>query len=376
MADDAFEGQEKTEQPSPRKRDRAREQGQVAKSPELSAAVVILAGVGALTMSAGRGFAGASTQILNDAWAGLARPDGGLDATPGWLQGTGFHLLGLFASFGLVVSLVTVAVNVAQTRGVLSTHPVAPKLSNVNPLQGVKRVFGPEALFTVFKSMLKLAALGLVTWQLTRKALPDLLMLSETGVADISVILVRLAVRFTVTIGVVYLLLAGIDYAWHFIRNERNLRMTRQEAIQEQKESDGNPQIKARLRAVALAMSRQRMMQNVPGADVVVVNPTHVAVALKYDTALSPAPIVLAMGQRKLAERIKEIARKAGVPLVENRPVARALLATAKVGRPIPPALYAAVAEILAWVYRQRRGAGISRAPAAIGSQRQVGGAR
>lgn len=366
MAEDAFEGQEKTEQATPRKREQARERGQIAKSPELSAAVVVLSGAAALSMVAGRGFAGATTRLMHDAWAGLARPDGGLGNTTGWLQGAGLQMLAVFASFGGLVMLMAVAVNVVQTRGLITTYPITPKLSGLNPMQGVQRLFSLESLFTVFKSILKLGALGLVTFNLTRKAIPDLLMLSETGVADIGLVLGRLAFRFTVTIGVVYLVLAGLDYAWHYIRLEQSLRMTRQEAIEEHKESEGNPQVKARLRALAMAMTRQRMMQKVPTADVVVTNPTHIAVALRYDVALAPAPIVVAMGQRKLAERIKEIARKSGVPLVENRPVARALLATARVGFPIPPALYAAVAEILGWVYRQRRGAGISRLQAAV----------
>jgi flagellar biosynthetic protein FlhB len=130
--------------------------------------------------------------------------------------------------------------------------------------------------------------------------------------------------------------------------------MTRQEVIRDMKDSEGDPRVKARLQSLARAQARRRMLQKVPTADVVVVNPTKIAVALKYDVDLAPAPVVVAMGQRKLAERIKKIALNARVPVIENRPVARALLATAKVGRPIPPALYTAVAEILAFVYRQR----------------------
>jgi flagellar biosynthetic protein FlhB len=130
--------------------------------------------------------------------------------------------------------------------------------------------------------------------------------------------------------------------------------MTRQEVVRDMRDSEGDPRMKARLQSLARAHARRRMLQRVPTADVIVVNPTEIAVALKYDASFAPAPIVLAMGQRKLAERIRGIAERSQIPIIENRPVARALLATAKVGRPIPPALYTAVAEILAFVYRQR----------------------
>jgi flagellar biosynthetic protein FlhB len=166
-------------------------------------------------------------------------------------------------------------------------------------------------------------------------------------------------VRLTLWVGLSFLALAALDYWFQWNQVEKNLRMTRQEVIYEQRESEGDPTVKGRIKAVARALARQRMLQKVPTADVVVVNPTMIAVALKYDTSIAPAPIVLAMGQRKLAQRIRDLATKANVPIVENRPVARALLATSKVGRPIPPALYAAVAEILAFLYRRR--AAISR---------------
>jgi flagellar biosynthetic protein FlhB len=130
--------------------------------------------------------------------------------------------------------------------------------------------------------------------------------------------------------------------------------MTKQEVIREHRETEGDPLIKSRIRSIAMSMARKRMLQDVPTADVVVVNPTHVAVALKYDMTVALAPVVVAMGQRKLAARIKQIALESHVPVIENKPVARALLATATVGQPIPPALYAVIAEILAFVYRQR----------------------
>ena len=148
------------------------------------------------------------------------------------------------------------------------------------------------------------------------------------------------------------------DYAFEVYRYEKSLRMTKQEVLREHKESEGDPLVKSRIRSLQRATSRKRMLRDVSKADVVITNPTHIAVALKYNAGENSAPLVLAMGERKLAERIKALAARAGVPMVENRPLAHALLATAKVGQQIPASLYAAVAEVLAYVYRIRRGNG------------------
>jgi len=157
-----------------------------------------------------------------------------------------------------------------------------------------------------------------------------------------------------VSTGLAYLALSGLDYGYQWYQTEKKLRMTRQEIVRENRDSEGDPMVKARQMSLARQRARQRMMQRVPQADVVVVNPTHIAVALRYDISVAAAPIVVAMGERKIAERIKAIAIKAGVPIIENKPIARALLASARVNHPIPPALYAAIAEILAFVYRTR----------------------
>jgi flagellar biosynthetic protein FlhB len=156
--------------------------------------------------------------------------------------------------------------------------------------------------------------------------------------------------------GVAFVFLALADYGFQVWQNERELKMSRQDIKDETKESEGDPHVKARRRSMAGALARRRMMLSVSEADVVVTNPTHVAVALQYDPLVSDAPIVLAMGERKVAERIKARAREAGVPILENKPLARALLASAEVGAPIPVELYRAVAEVLAWVFRQRGG--------------------
>jgi len=178
--------------------------------------------------------------------------------------------------------------------------------------------------------------------------------LGEMGAAATTLVLRSLLLRLVVTSGLAFLAVAGFDYLFQRWRHEQKLKMTRQEVVREHREQEGDPIVKARILSLQRQKARQRMMQRVPTADVVVVNPTHIAVALRYDVSVAPAPLVVAMGERKVAERIKQIAIAHGVPVLQNKPVARALLATAKIGKPIPPALYAAIAEILAFVYRTR----------------------
>jgi flagellar biosynthetic protein FlhB len=233
---------------------------------------------------------------------------------------------------------------------------MTPDFSRISPLAGVKRLFSTQSLFTLFKAILKLSALGMLTWYALRAAWPDLAGLGGEEAAVSLTVIRSLVLRLVAMVGLGFLAIAALDYGYQIWKHEKDLKMTRQEIVQEHKESEGDPLLKSRMRTLANALMRRRMLHKVKEADVVIVNPVHIAVALKYDMGQDGAPMVLAMGRRKLAEKIKALAAKAGVPVQENRPLARALIATATVGKPIPPALYAAVAEVLAWVYRRRGG--------------------
>jgi flagellar biosynthesis protein FlhB len=315
---------------------------------------VLLAGALAMAVVGVPVFSRSAVRLLRETSQALAAQDLGPGGLAGYTRLAGGEFLAAFSLFAAGLGAIVLAVNVAQARGTVSWHPVTPKFEHVNPANGFKRLVGLEPLFMGAKSLMKIAIIGIVSYVVVSRALPGVLALSATEPGDVAHVMGRLALRLALTTGLAYLLVAGFDYAYQYMRHERSLRMTRQEVIHEHKDSEGNPQVKGRLLAMAHAFARRRMLQQVPAADVIVVNPTRIAVALKYDASESPAPVVLAMGQRKLAQRIRDIAGRAGVPIVENRPVARALLATAEVGRPIPPALYAAVAEILAHVYRLR----------------------
>jgi flagellar biosynthetic protein FlhB len=209
-------------------------------------------------------------------------------------------------------------------------------------------------VFTLLKALLKMTVLGLLTWTALKRAWMDLPGLGGEEAAVTLTVIRSLVLRLVTLVGLGFLVVAVLDYGFAVWKHEKELRMTRHEIVQEHRESEGDPLLKSRMQSLARSLARKRMLHKVKEADVVVVNPVHLAVALRYDMGQDGAPMVLAMGKLKLAEKIKELAVKAGVPIQENRPLARALIATATVGKPIPPALYAAVAEVLAWVYRRR----------------------
>jgi flagellar biosynthetic protein FlhB len=185
-------------------------------------------------------------------------------------------------------------------------------------------------------------------------AWPDTMALAEQGPMSFLFVVKRYSVKLLMTAGLCYLGLALFDYIWQVWQHERQLRMSREEIKQEMRQSEGDPLVKQRMRSMGRAFARRQMFREVPKADVVITNPTHLAVALIYDPLVAPAPIIVAMGQRKVAERIKAIAKASGVPMIENKPIARALVAKARVGSMIPAELYLAVAEILAFVIRRR----------------------
>ncbi len=356
MAEEQQSSQERTEKPTPRRRDKARQEGRVARSTELSAAFVLLGGTTALAAVGAQSIANHLTVLVREAAQLIAAGPLSLSAGIGVLkQIAATTLLALLPFFAGIMAIVLL-VNLVQARGVVSGKPLAPQLSRLSPLAGIKRIFGLDAVANLVKSLFKVLVLGFITYSILSHSWPELVSLAEAGAAGALMALQTLAFKLAVITGLAFLVLAGADYAYQYYKLEKSLRMTKQDVIREHRETEGDPLVKSRLRSIAMTMARKRMLQQVPTADVVVVNPTHIAVALKYDTAVAFAPVVVAMGQRLLAERIKQIALESRVTVIENKPVARALLATATVGQSIPPALYAVVAEILAFVYRQRAG--------------------
>ncbi len=348
------DGQEKTESATPRKREEAAREGRVPRSAELSAATLLLAGTATLALTAGGTIAHHAVDLVHmgQGWL-LATPLTDRDAVS-MMQQVGRTTLLALTPFFLGVVAVTLLVNTVQARGVISFEPLSLKLSHIDPIAGLGRIVSLDAVVNLLKAMIKLVIIAFVAWKVFSGAWTQILTTSGASVPAILGVTVGLMIKFTVLVGLVFLAIALFDYGYQVWQFEKKLRMSKQEVTQEHRETEGDPAVKGRIRQLQRAMARKRMLTRVATADVVVTNPTHIAVALKYDPLISAAPIVLAMGERLLAQRIKEIARRAGVPVIENKPLARALLASAKVGSPIPPALYIAVAEIIAFVFRKK----------------------
>jgi flagellar biosynthetic protein FlhB len=250
--------------------------------------------------------------------------------------------------------VIAAATGLFQSRLALSFSAVKPKWERVDPAQGFKRLLSARSLVEVLKAILKLVAVGAVAYVTLRSDWMLLMTASRdgAGVAALGGVLWDLWLRM----GLVFLGIAGLDYGYQWWQHEKSLRMTKQEVRQESKEQEGNPQLRARLRGIHRQMATRRMMTEVRRADVVVRNPIHFAIALRYDGKKMRAPRVVAKGERLLAQRIVDEAVTHGVPTVENPPLARALFKACAIGKEVPRDLYRAVAEVLAYVYALKGG--------------------
>jgi len=349
----ALADQEKTEAPTQKRRDDAREEGRIPRSQELTTSFVLLGA--ALLINVMGGTMGTQTMAMfADGIAATGSAPLGADSAVGLIRSIGARALVIIGGWGGALMLVGLAIAAPQARGVLTLKPLTPDFGKLSPARNAKKILGIQSFADLFKSLLKLALVGFAVKSALTAAWHEILALSQEPTFSFLVVTVKYSVKLLTTAGLCYLGLAGLDYAFQIWQFEQGLKMSRDEIKQESKQSEGDPLVKQRLRSFGRALARRQMMKAVPKADVVITNPTHIAIALQYDPFKAPAPIVLAMGQRKVAERIKAIARDNGVPCIENKPLARALLASARVGQMIPSEMYVAVAEILAFVIRRR----------------------
>jgi flagellar biosynthetic protein FlhB len=348
--------QEKTEAATPKRREEALKEGQVPRSQELTTALLLLGAALSLQMLT----PALGATMLEVFGYGLSNAGTALDATSAarLLQTLGWRVLAALGALLAAMAGTAVAVGALQARGIVTGKSLAPKWGKLNPLENLKRMLGVQPWAELAKSLLKLTIIGIAVYAALGAAWEDVLALSQQSPIGFVHVVQRYGLRLLVTAGSCYLVLAALDYVYQLWQFEKNIRMTKEEIKQEHKQSDGDPMVKARMRSVARQLARRQMFKDVPTADVVIANPTHIAIALRYDPTIAPAPIVVAMGRRKVAERIKQIAFEHGVPVMENRPLARALIASAAVGQLIPHELYSAVAEILAFVIRQRAALG------------------
>ncbi len=343
---------ERTEPATPRRRREAREQGRVARSQELNSAFVLLAGL-VLLAAAGPFMLGRLMTVMR----GLLGASGQLDMNPelisGYMRaGVPFVLMTL-APLCAAVVVVGLAVNFAQVGFVLSWKPLAPRFDALDPSRGFARIFSRQGGFELAKSLLKVAVVGWIAYLTVRSEIPRFSRMVGSDPLPIFVYAGHVALKLGLRTALAILGLAVGDYLFQRWEYERAIMMSHRELEEELRQTEGDPRVRARIRSLQREVAHRRMMEAVKTADVVVTNPTALAVALRYDREQMKAPQVVAKGARLIAERIRVLAAEHSVPVVEERPLAR-LLFKVEVGREIPVALYRAVAELLAYVYRLR----------------------
>lgn len=345
---------ERTESASPRKREKAREKGQVAKSQEVGSFFVLLAGAmllvvmgPSMTSQLGR----ATRYLLGNAHF-LAPSD--LSGVNYLLKGNLGIIMSVILPLAAVIMVAGAGAGIMQVGLKLTPSAMGFKWDRMDPVKGVKRFFQKRTFFELIKNLLKVGIIAALATAVVRSLWPELNTAATQPLAAI-VEMGRDSYLHLMLVLLAFLgVLALLDWVFQRQQHENELKMSKQEVKEEYKEIEGDPQIKARIRAQQMEMARKRMLADVPQADVIITNPTHLAVALKYESGAA-APRVLAKGADHVAAKIREIARENRVPVIENKPVARALYAEVEVGNLIPESLFQAVAEILAYVYRLKK---------------------
>jgi flagellar biosynthetic protein FlhB len=345
---------ERTEAPTPQRLQEARERGQIPHSVELNAAIGMLVGLWML-QGPGSSLITSVTVLMRYYLTNLP-----YEITPTWLKDHLFQdvmtLAPSLAQIVLGLMVASVVVTVVQTGGITwASKRSFFDFNRVNLVNGIKRLFSLQGVADLVKSLLKLGVVGYVAYNYLYENFGMILHFASTDLPSAVQNWVSLGVGLVTRVGGAYFVVAAADFIYQRWQFTRNLRMTKQEIIEESKRSEGDPFLKSRIRQQQRRMAQARMMSAVPKADVVVTNPTHLAIAIKYDAQSMGAPRVLAKGSNYIAQKIKEVAAENNVPCVENVPLAHAIYKVVDIDQEIPPELYVAMAEILAYVYKMRQ---------------------
>lgn len=349
-------GGEKTEPATEKKLSDARKEGQVAKSKEVANALGILALFLILKLwvgMVGKQFIQLFSDIYDSIpeavvnWNGYLPQKAMMNAFVNII----FRTLLIAAPIFLVAFIVAFLADLFQVKWTVTAKPLMPKFSKLNPISGFKRIFSVNSLVELVKALLKIGLIGYVVYAFLKDRVNDIYILYDIPFAQALSLIFEILIDMGIRIAVVYIIIALADYIYQKVKFAHDMRMTKQEIKDEYKQQEGDPQIKGRIRQKMQEVSRRRMMQSLPQADVVITNPTHFAVAVKYDPETADAPIVLAKGTDYMAQRIKQIAKENEIEIVENKILARTLYNAVEVGEMIPPELYQGVAEVLAFVY-------------------------
>ena len=354
----ADEGADKTEEPTAKKLSDARNEGQVAKSQELSTAVMLLGFFLAVKIFVGfigGRFLGGFKKIYQSidvyasdefgpAMAGAFMRDGLIDI-----------LIICLPVFAIAV-VIAFVVNVAQVKWKVTTKPLKPKLSKFNPISGMKRIFSKDKLFVLIKDVIKIALIFYVAYSDLSDAAGAVVALYDFSLEQAIVYVGDFVINLGIKLSAIYLIIGFADYIYQKIKYKKDLRMSKQEVKDEYKQQEGDPQVKGKIKSKMREVSQRRMMQKLPEADVVITNPTHFACAIRYDKEVSEAPVLIAKGADYLAQKIKDAAKENGIPIVENKPLARMLYYNVDLDSEIPRELYQMTAEVLAYVYKLKNG--------------------
>jgi flagellar biosynthesis protein FlhB len=345
------DGQEKTESATPKRLEEARRKGQIPRSRDLSAAAVLM--TGGVALSSMGGDIGGDMHSLMRRGLTLTR-DQSMDSSQivPVLQGAAIDgLMACLPIFGLLV-LVALLAPLALGGWSFSTESLMPQFNRLNPLSGIKRIFSMNSIVELLKALAKFGVVAVIAaWVLWRDA-AELLALGREPTTQAIMHAFSLSGRSLILISCGMLLIAGVDVPYQLWQYAKQLKMTKEEVRREMKESEGSPEVKGRIRQLQQQMARQRMMQDVPKADVIVTNPTHFAVALKYDDKRMRAPIVVAKGVDLVAARIREVAAEHSVPIFEAPPLARVLYKNVDIGGEVPASVYVAVAQVLSYIFQ------------------------
>ena len=343
---------QKTEEPTSKRVTDTEKKGNFAHSKEINSSFILLAallGFMILGEQSTRNVMGSWTDMFAESWALQMTPEELYKVTANAMQA----FVKIVGPFLIIIMLAGVMSNLLQIGGLrFSSHPLVPKFNKLNPLAGFGRIFSKNSVMELFKSLFKVGIISVISYYVIKSHWKEIPPLMGFGVGQVLSFMGFVALEIIFNVLLVMIFLSLLDFTFQKFTYLENLRMTKQEVKEERKESDGNPQVKQRIRTVQMQMARKRMMSAVPEADVIVTNPTHISIAIKYDTENFAAPLVVAKGVGPIAMRIREIAKENGIPLVEDKPLARTLNKTVEVGQMIPASLYKAVAEILAYVYK------------------------
>lgn len=350
------EGGEKTEPATAKKLKDARDEGQVAKSKELSAAIdlialflvlkIFISYIGENLLSMFPVIYNKMPDIINDSAGGMS-----IFSATTVVNNVMLVILKVLAPVFIVGIMCCILINVFQVGWKVTTKPMKPKASKINPLSGFKRIFSKDSLFELLKSIAKIALIIYVAYTSIKDHQNELFLLYDIPLMQVIILIGNIVIDAGFQISLVYLVVGIVDWLYQKHKFKEDMKMTKQEVKDEYKNTEGNPEIKSRQRSKMRETSQRRMMQDLPTADVVITNPTHLSVAIKYDADQNSAPVVIAKGEDYLAMKIREIAKENNIEIVENKPLARMLYANVDVGAEVPPELYQAVAEVLAFVY-------------------------